>query len=241
MRNPIKLGLIDDEFLALERLSYFISGIPGYQVEFAVTDPLEGLRLASGRACDILITDVQMQALNGLLILERMEELGVPVIICSAYKKFALPSIDASVAAYILKPIVDVLSLKSKLEKVARKINNEAIPPEPVRDYFLVEDYVTFGFTKVAYRKLLYVEQIQNYTYFHVPPDVYKQRSTIQSVEKMLPNSMFARIHKSFIVNLDKLAKILPNEVVLENGKSLVLTRTYRDALLNTYKVVDRQ
>ncbi|MBN7813095.1 response regulator transcription factor [Algoriphagus sp. H41] len=241
MRHPIKLGLIDDEVLALERLSYFISGIPGYKVEFAVTDPHEGLRLATEKTCDILITDVQMQALNGLLISERMEELGIPVIICSAYKKFALPSIDISVAAYILKPVVDVLSLKRKLEKVARKITSEAVLPEPVRDYFLVEDYVTFGFTKVAFGKLLYVEQIQNYTYFHAPPQVYKQRSTIQSVEKVLPNSMFARIHKSFIVNLDKVVKILPNEVILENGKSLVLTRTFRDALLNTYKVLDRQ
>jgi DNA-binding LytR/AlgR family response regulator len=241
MRHPIKLGLIDDEVLALERLSYFISGIPGYKVEFAVTDPHEGLRLASEKTCDILITDVQMQALNGLIISERMEELGIPVIICSAYKKFALPSIDISVAAYIVKPIVDVLSLKSKLEKVARKIQHNVAPPEPVRDYFLVEDYVTFGLTKVSYERLLFVEQIQNYTYFHAPPHVYKQRSTIQSVEESLPNSMFARIHKSFIVNLDKVVKILPNEVILENGKSLVLTRTYRDGLLKAYKVVDRQ
>ena len=241
MRHPIKLGLIDDEALALERLSYFISGIPGYKVEFAVTDPHEGLRLASEKVCDILITDVQMQALNGLIISEQMEELGIPVIICSAYKKFALPSIDISVAAYILKPVVDVLSLKRKLEKVARKINQEVPLPEPVRDYFLVEDFNTFGFTKVPFEKLVFIEQIQNYSYFHAPPHVYKQRSTIRAVKESLPSSMFARIHKSFIVNLDKVVKILPKEVILEDGKSLGLTMTYRDALLKAYKVVDRQ
>lgn len=240
MQDQIKLGLIDDELLALDRLRYFISGIPGYDVVFAVTNPMEGLRLASLKVCDILITDVQMEKLNGLLISEQMEELGVPVIICSAHQEFALPSINVSVAAYLLKP-VNALDLKKVLEKVSRKMHlarQTAI--ETQRDYLLVEDYASFGYTKVLFQSLYYVEQAQNYSYFHVPPHVYKQRSTIQSVEQLLPNSTFVRIHKSYIINIGKLTKILAQEVFLENGIALPLGKSYKDPLLNVYKLLSR-
>jgi len=240
MQNQIKLGLIDDEPLALDRLSYFISGIPGYVVVFAVTDPMEGLRLASSKLCDILITDVQMERLNGLLISEKMEELGVPVIICSAHQEFALPSINVSVAAYLLKP-VNALDLKKILEKVARKMHlGKQTASESQKDYLLVEDYASFGYSKVPFQSLYYVEQAQNYSYFHAPPQVYKQRSTIQSIEQLLPIATFVRIHKSYIINLTKLTKILPQEVFLENGIALPLGNAYKDSLLNVYKLVSR-
>ncbi|RIW12175.1 DNA-binding response regulator [Algoriphagus lacus] len=240
MQNQIKLGLIDDEPFALDRLSYFISGIPGYEVVFASTNPMEGLRLASLKVCDILITDVQMEKLNGLLISEKMEELGLPVIICSAHQEFALPSINVSVAAYLLKP-VNPLDLKKVLEKVSRKTNiGRQTASEPQRDYILVEDYASFGYTKVSFQSLYYVEQAQNYSYFHAPPHVYKQRSTIQSVEQLLPGSTFVRIHKSYIISISKLTKILPKEVFLENGIALPLGNAYKDSLLNVYKLVSR-
>lgn len=240
MQNQIKLGLIDDEPLALERLSYFISGIPGYEAVFAVTNPIEGLRLASLNACDILITDVQMEKLNGLLISEKMEELGVPVIICSAHQEFALPSINVSVAAYLLKP-VNVLDLKKTLEKVSRKMNiAKQITFEAQRDYLLVEDFASFGYTKVLFHSLYYVEQAQNYSHFHVPPHVYKQRSTLESVERSLPSSTFIRIQKSYLINVSKLTKILPHEVILEDGTELPLGSGYRDKLLDAYKLVTR-
>lgn len=141
MENIIKLGLIDDERLALDRLSYFISGNPGFKVQFAEINPNEGLRLASQHQCDILITDIQMQNLNGLLISEQMEELGIPVIICSAHEEFALPSINVSVAGYLLKP-VNALDIKKLLEKIAKKLNLlKDSTQEKSKDYFLVEDH----------------------------------------------------------------------------------------------------
>lgn len=240
MKDIIKLGLIDDEALALERLKYFISGIPGYVVEFAETNPLEGLRLASHKACDILLTDVQMENLNGLLISEQMEELGVPVIICSAYEEFALPSINLSVAGYLVKP-VNAWYLKKVLEKVSKKLNIlKESGKEAPKDYFLVEDYSSFGYTKVQYQNLYFVKQDQNYSHFHAPPNIYKQRSTLESVEKLLPGSTFIRIHKSYLINISKLNKILPREVILDNGTELPIGSTYLDNLLNVYTLVSR-
>ncbi|WP_339707695.1 LytTR family DNA-binding domain-containing protein [Algoriphagus aquimarinus] len=240
MKNPIKLGLIDDESLALDRLIYFISGIPGYQVEFAETNPLDGLRLASQKICDILITDVQMEKLNGLLISEQMEELGVPVIICSAYEEFALPSINLSVAGYLVKP-VNAWGLNKLLEKVSRKLNLvKETAQEKSKDYFLVEDYASFGYTKVAFSNLYYVEQKQNYSLFHAPPHIYKQRSTLQSVEIMLPELTFVRVQKSFLVNITKLEKILHKEIILDNRIVIPLGDSYKDQLLNAYKLFNR-
>ncbi|SFT46300.1 DNA-binding response regulator, LytR/AlgR family [Algoriphagus locisalis] len=240
MKNPIKLGLIDDESLALDRLRYFISGIPGYQVEFAETNPLDGLRLASQKTCDILITDVQMENLNGLLISEQMEELGVPVIICSAHEEFALPSINLSVAGYLVKP-VNAWGLKKLLEKVSKKLHMlKETSLEKSKDYFLVEDYASFGYTRVAFNDLYFVEQKQNYSHFHAPPQIYKQRSTLQSVEVVLPELTFVRVQKSFLINITKLQKILNKEVILDNGMVVPLGESYKPRLLNAYKLFNR-
>ncbi|MFC5623287.1 LytR/AlgR family response regulator transcription factor [Algoriphagus winogradskyi] len=240
MKNPNKLGLIDDETLALDRLKYFISGIPGYQVEFAETNPMDGLRLASQKICDILITDIQMENLNGLLISEQMEELGVPVIICSAHEEFALPSINLSVAGYLIKP-VNAWGLNKLLEKVSKKLNiQKEATLEKSKDYFLVEDYASFGYTKVAFSSLYHVEQKQNYSLFHAPPHIYKQRSTLQSVEIMLPEWTFVRVQKSFLINITKLQKIFHKEIILDNGMIVPLGDSYKDQLLNTYKLYNR-
>lgn len=238
MQEFIKIGLIDDEALAIKRLQNCIDGIPGYQVVFAETNPLIGLRLATQRVCDILITDIQMGKLNGLLICEQMEEIGLPVIICSAFQEYALPSISVSVSGYLLKP-VELLALKRTLEKVTQKMDSyNRMKKNYPMDYLFVEDYASFGVVKIRFQDLMYIEQKGNYSFFQSTTKEYKQRSTLQSIEKNLQHPNLVRIHKSFLVNIEKVTKIFPNEVELENGKSLPLGRTYEDNLNSVYRLV---
>src|SRR5690606_11305211 len=119
MENPIKLGLIDDEQYALDQLEKKIRSIPGFNIAFAVTDPLLGYARVIKGDCDVLITDIEMETFNGILISKELEALNIPVIICSAYKEFTLEGIKASVLDYILKP-ASSLELLSALRKASK-------------------------------------------------------------------------------------------------------------------------
>jgi two-component system LytT family response regulator len=236
--ETIKIGLIDDELPSLTRLQKYIAGMPGFNVVFSETNPKQGLHLAVRNTCDILITDIQMGSVNGLVICEQMEQIGLPVIVCSVHEEFAIPSISYSVSAYLLKPVrFDIL--KETLDKVARKMGERNLSDESLtRDYIIVEDFESFGFAVVKYKDLIYVEQRNNYSFFYTKTNEYKQRSTLYSVENDVKSSAFVRIHKSIIVNIDKVQKIYPKEVLLEDGKLLPMGRIYKDKLMNAYRLV---
>lgn len=237
MKDLIKIGLIDDEPLALDRLKAHISGIPGYSVAFAETNPEKGLLLATQELCEILITDIQMGSLNGLLICEKMEEIGIPVMICTAYEEYALPSISVSVSAYLIKPI-DFMELKRALSKISQKLDqHNQLRKEMQKEYMLVIDYASFGAIKVFFKDLLFIEQEDNYSYFQTDTDKYKQRSSLSAVEKSIKNPNLIRIHRSYIVNMEKVKKIYPQEVILEDGRSLPLGRKYKSDLFDTYNL----
>lgn len=233
----IKIGLIDDEPLALDLLNQVMKGIPGYQVVFSETDPCEGLKLARQKACEVLITDIQMEKLNGLIISEEMEMLDLPVIICSAYKEYAIPGINISVSGYLLKP-VEVLDLKRALTKASKKLTVlRQRTTEEKCDSILLNEEGHFGLTKVPFDSIVYLEQIRNYTYFHVPPKVYKERTAINDWVNKLPPNLFIQIHKSYIISFSKLDKVLSKEVVLTNGKSISIGLTFRDELLAALRI----
>ncbi|MDP3442606.1 MAG: LytTR family DNA-binding domain-containing protein [Ignavibacteria bacterium] len=232
MQPPIKIGLIDDEQLSLDLLNKVMKGIPGYQVVFSESDPLEGLKLARQKTCEVLITDIQMEKLNGLIISEEMEILDLPVIIYTAYKDYAISGINTSVSGYLLKP-VEVLDLKRALTKASKKLplyRQRLI--EEKSNFVLLHENGFFGLSKVTYDSIFYLEQVRNYTYFHSLPKVYKERSTINEWVNKLPPNLFIQIHKSFILNLSKLDKVLNKEVILIDGKTIPIGNTFRDELL---------
>lgn len=233
----IKLGLIDDEQLQLDYLNQIIKGIPGFQISFSVTDPIEGFRLAKQKACDILITDIEMERLNGLIISEEMETLEMPVIICSAFKDYAIPGINLSVSGYLLKP-VQILDLNRALLRASKKLmaRKQRIVEESW-DFVLLNEEGHFGYTKVSFDSIFCLEQIRNYTYFQAPPKVFKERSTISDWLNKLPPNMFIQIHKSFVVNFGKVDRILGNEVVLTNGKSIPVGRSFREDLFEVCRI----
>lgn len=233
----IKLGLIDDESLALDYLNQIIKGIPGYQISFSVTDPIEGFRLAKQKACDILITDIEMEQLNGLIISEEMETLEMPVIIYSAHKDYAIPGINISVSGYLLKP-VPVLDLRRALLKASKKMfaRRQRLVEESW-DFVLLGEEGHFGHAKVSFDSIYYLEQIRNYTYFQAPPKVYKERSSISDWVNKLPTNTFIQVHKSFVVNFSRVERILGNEVILTNGKSVPVGRSFREDLFEVCRI----
>ncbi|MFL0681986.1 MAG: LytR/AlgR family response regulator transcription factor [Algoriphagus aquaeductus] len=237
MERRIRIGLIDDEPLALTRLEGFIDGIPGYEVVFMETDPVAGLHKALREMCDVLITDIQMGQINGLLICEQMEEIGMPVIICSAHEEYALQSIEVSVSGYLVKP-VKILTLKQTLEKVTKKMDGYLQRKKEAQKHFLlVEDPDRFGLTRVLFSDIHYIEQRDNYSHFITSKGEIIQRSTLTFVESSINYPNLIRIHRSYIVNVELVEKILAKEVILENGVTLSLGPNYKDRLLNTFMI----
>lgn len=237
MEKKIRIGLIDDEPLALVRLEGFIAGIPGYEVVFMESDPMIGLHKALREECDVLITDIQMGKINGLLICEQMEEIGMPVIICSAHEEYALQSIEVSVSGYLVKP-VKILSLKQTLEKVAKRLDGYLQRKKDSQKHFLlVEDPERFGLTRVLFSDIQYIEQRDNYTHFFTTKGEIVQRSTLSFVESSINYPNLIRIHRSFMVNVEVVEKVLAKEVILEKEVTIPIGPNYKDRLLDTFLI----
>lgn len=237
MKTEIKLGLIDDEPLALDNLKGLINGIPGYEIAFAVTDPTEGVKLARNKYCDILMTDIEMDRLNGLIISEEMEDLGTPVIICSAYEAYAIPSINISVSGYLLKP-VQILDLKHILSKVSQKIQpKNQVTKEKELDFIMIKEPDSFSYLKVELTQILFIEQNKNYSFIHTDKQLFKERSTIESWAQKLPSRQFLRIHQSYIVNFSKVKRIHGKDVELSNGIKLTVSNSYREKLIKSCRL----
>lgn len=231
MKSLVKLGLIDDEFFELENLKGLLKGIPGYKVSFAVTDPKEGIKLARNFECDILMTDIEMDKLNGLIISEEMEKIGIPVIVCSAYEKYALDSINLSVAGYLVKP-VKTLPLKDLLNKVKSKfIEPRKTSPSHSLNFVMLRTPDSFGSFKIYWIDIYYIEQIKNYTYLYSENQTFRERSTLEDWASKAPEELFIRVHNAIIVNFSYVTRIVGNNVELSNGKNLPLSYRYRKAL----------
>ncbi|WP_192349413.1 LytTR family DNA-binding domain-containing protein [Algoriphagus sp. Y33] len=227
MEQPIKIGLIDDEEMALEYLRKMIRAIPGFEVAFAETDPFKAFHFTEEGKCDLLITDIEMESYHGMLLSKDLELLDIPVIICSAYKEYALEAYGASVLDYLIKP-VSHLELRRSLRKATKRFANTRLPEvKIVRNFVLLKEDGSATFNKVFFDDILYLEQLKNYTQYVTASAKYKERGTMAYALSKLPNNQFIRVHQSFVANINKIVKVFPQDIQLVNGHYIAKGKTY--------------
>jgi DNA-binding LytR/AlgR family response regulator len=217
---------VDDEKYALDLLIDNIRRVPFLHLVAVCKNGVEALRFLEREPIDLVFLDIQMPALNGLQLLRKLK-IKPLVIIVSAFKSYALESYDLDVLDYLLKPISF-----ERFMKAANKANDyyQLIhkQKDSKPDYIFVN--ADYRLVKIDIDTILYVEGMKDYVKFFVAnsskPIVPKL--SLKMVEEMLPEDHFARIHKSYIVNEDKVVSLQKREVQLVNQITLPLSRNYR-------------
>lgn len=225
--------IVDDEPLALDVLETYIEKIPDLKLVKRCTNALEAREALQNHHIDLMFLDIQMPQITGIDFLKTLTDPPL-VIFTTAYPNFALEGFELDALDYLLKPISFDRFLKA-VNRATEQVNLQKAGhehPADADDYFFVK--ADKKLVKVNYADIIYIEGLKDYVIIRLEQNRVITLQTMKSLEDKLPASKFKRIHRSFIVNIDKIHAIIGNMVeVLEKGqaKHLPIGKNYRDEL----------
>lgn len=246
---PIRALIVDDEPPARERIRALLAEEPDIVVAGECDSGLTAVESIRNLDPDLVFLDVQMPGLDGFGVLEALGEDSLPVLVfVTAYDAYAVRAFEVHALDYLLKPF-DRERFRATLDR-ARAALAERNPASqstgvaaPITEADAGRAPLRRLLAKRAGRLVVlkateidWIESSANYASLHVGKESYLVRETMQSLESRLDPAQFLRIHRSTIVNLDRVQEIEPYFhgdyiIKLTDGQRLTLSRTYRDRL----------
>ena len=225
--------IVDDEQHAIDVLEHYVKQIPSLQLLASFTNPLQALELLNREKVDLLFLDIQMPDISGLDFIRAIRG-RTKVILTTAYSEFVTEGFELEVEDYLLKPIPFPRFLKA-VQRIQQAPPGADIPtPDTsVDDYFFVKTELKGKMLRVNFSDIDYIESMKNYVAIHHNGIKTLALLTMKDLEDRLPATRFLRIHRSFIIAVDKITAIEGNTVLLRNVKEgILLGETYRPAFL---------
>ena len=251
----IRAVIADDMLLARKRLRRHLEEEPDVEIVGEAAGGQEAIDAIRELKPDLLFLDVQMPEIGGFEVLEAVGPDAVPaVIFVTAYDQFALRAFEVHALDYLLKPF-DAERLSEALSRAKRVISRGAGEGATGRLRSLLADLGTSArhprrlvikadgrMVFLPVEDIEYVEAAGNYLRIVTAAGAHMIRDKISDMEQRLDPASFARIHRSTIVNLDRIKEMQPlfngdQTVILRGGRKLTMSRTYREAVM---KVLDR-
>ena len=241
----IRCIAVDDEAYASEIIATYIKRIPTLELVGTTTNPFEALTLIQEGKVDLVFLDIQMPELTGLQFLKICGD-KCKVVVTTAYPEYALDGFDLDVVDYLLKPIPfdrfykAVGKVQALLEPIAgnglpnkndvQQVDKvtESAPAKPAADYMFIKGESKNKFLKVNYEDILYVEGLKNYISVYTAAQRLVTYQSLRDLETQLPQPPFYRVHKSYIVALDKIRMVDGNMIYIAD-QSIPIGETYRE------------
>ncbi len=241
-RRPIRAVIVDDEELARSLLREYVESSPGIDVVAECANGFEAVKAISEHKPDLVFLDVQMPKLDGFEVLQLIAS-DVAVIFVTAFDQYAMKAFDAHAVDYLLKPF-SLDRFEKALERARQRLGEKlpaavelaaaARPPQQYLQRIVVKDGARVHIIPVD--RLDYAEAQDDYVELHSQGKNYLKQQTISSLESTLDPERFVRIHRSILVNLERVAKIEPyakdsRVAVLSDGTQLPVSRAGYDRL----------
>lgn len=227
MSSQFTCLIIDDEPPAIRVLEKFVKMVKELELLASSTKPIEALELIRQRQPDIIFLDIQMPTITGLE-LSKLIDYDANVIFTTAYPQFAVKGFELNAVDYLLKPIAFPRFLEAIEKAKQKKITTNSNPTNAGQnDYFFIKTDGKNNFTKVKLDAILYLESIKNYVIVHTKKEQLVTYNTLKKIQESLPKSNFIKIHKSFIVAINKIEKTQSYSVFINNVE-LPLGETYK-------------
>jgi len=259
---PIKAVIVDDEALARDAIRLRLKGEPDIEVVGEAADGADAVDLLRKIHPDLLFLDVQMPVMDGFEVIEHVPSEHLPIVVfVTAYDQYALKAFETHALDYLLKPFtasrfhaaIDRARLEVAksgdrgthqrlVELLEERRRARARPPDRNG---AAQGYLTRLAVKRNQRIALvgaadidWIESSGNYAHLHANSASYVVRMTMGELERRLDPARFARIHRSTIVQIDRIQDIIAAwhgdfDVTLRDGTVLRLSRNYRDRVLN--------
>ena len=223
--SKIKCIIVEDEPLAAKVLSDYISQTPFLELQATFKDAILATDWLRDHQTDLIFLDIHLPKLKGMAFLKTLTH-PPSVIITTAYHQYAVEGFDLNVTDYLLKPfeferfltaVTKVRTIRGEKQK-----DNET---EEIKDHLFVN--VQKKKVKILFSEIIYIESQQEYIKIVTTKKVYFSKLTTNEMESILPSSLFKRIHRSYIVSINKIDSY-NSEMVEVSGISIPIGRSYR-------------
>jgi two-component system, LytTR family, response regulator len=229
--------IVEDEPLAAEKLGGFVEQIPFLRLLHTFDNGIEAMGFIKANAVDLLFLDVQMYKFTGIQLLEALSE-KPQVIIVSAYDKYALKGYEFNVTDYLLKPY----SFERFVQAIDKAAERHKLKMQPQTHASKSPDDIIFIKTeyrieKVNINDILYIQGMKDYQMIVTHKEKIMTLQSFREIENALPTPNFIRVHKSYVVALNKIDSIERNRIKI--GELLLpIGDTYRDHFFETLRTV---
>ena len=228
--SKIKCIIIEDEPLAVKVLSDYISQVPFLELQGTFKDAILASDYLRNNTTDLIFLDIHLPKLKGMAFLKTLTH-PIAVIITTAYHQYAVEGFDLNVTDYLLKPFDFERFLKAVTKvQTAESERLKPIESQEVKDFIFIN--VQKKKVKILFSEIVYIESQHEYIKIITTKKEYISKMSTHEIEALLPANLFLRIHRSFIVSINKIESYTA-ETIEVNGVSIPIGRGYKDIIEN--------
>ena len=238
MNEKLTCYIIDDEPLAQEILEAYIAKVSFLELKGTFSSPLEASGSLEKDKPDLLFLDINMPDIDGLSFIPMLKPKPM-IILTTAYDQYAVKAFDLEVNDYLLKPFSferfyrSVLRLYKESLRLPTEKKETGLPVKSGKDHIFLK--VGHRIRKVATGDILFVEGMKDYLQIHTTGEKIMTLLNFAGLEKLLPSQDFVRVHRSFLVAIDKIEHIEKNRIRIA-GHVIPISDTYADTFYKLLK-----
>ncbi|MBL0357461.1 MAG: response regulator transcription factor [Chitinophagaceae bacterium] len=219
----ISCVIVEDEPLAAERLKNYVLKLPYLQLLSSFDNGIDALAYIKSNRVDLIFLDINMTALSGIQLLET-KAISSEVIITTAYQEYALKGFDLKVTDYLLKPFTFERFIQA-VERVQKALEKNIAVSER-KSFFVKTEY---RFEKILLDEVLYIEGMRDYRRIVTVSKKIMTLHTFTAFEAILPHEVICRVHKSYMVAVDKINTV-EKDIIRIGNIEIPISETYRKA-----------
>lgn len=223
----IKCIAIDDEPHALRQLAEYIEAVPYLSLEGTFESAFDACNFLHDNAIDLIFVDINMPDINGIDFVKSLSK-NVKIVFITAHSEFAYEGFQLDAADYLLKPISFTDFLKSANKVNERYFQQKNGLPEihQNRDYLFIKS--EYRVIRINFKDIKYIESKREYVKIYLEgSEPITTLMSIKKLEETLPSNIFMRVHRSFIVNLDKITIVERYRIVFDNKVYIPISENY--------------
>jgi DNA-binding LytR/AlgR family response regulator len=232
MSKTIQCIIVDDERIARDILEDHLQKIEAINIVGSCKNAIDAFNIINSNKIDLIFLDINMPEISGLSFAGSINK-DIKIIFTTAYREYAVDGFNLKAVDFLLKPI--------SFERLLQAVNKflvETIPVKSIKREELVYQKSDFIFVrsdrkmiKINFSDVSYIESLGDYLKINLSNKIIITRETITSIEAKLPKNEFLRIHRSFIISINKIESFT-NEFVEVNNKALPISRSYKKDVL---------
>jgi len=223
--------IVDDESGAVEILTRYVKRTPELELVESFRDSIEALTFLAGNEVDLVFLDIDMPNLDGMKLSELIREKDIQIVFCTAYSEYAVESYEKEAIDYLLKPIEYERFLVA-IKKAFKAKSEGILSVQLGRDGKKGKSerlFIKSGprLHQVDIGELLYTEKKEHYMIFHTPGGQIISRMNMNDLMNTLPGDNFIRVHRSFVVAIDKIDTVERQSLFIQ-GRKIPIGENYR-------------